>query len=502
MKRLMISLFALLLFIMPVFADVVSITITPEEAALVVGEEVKFAAEANDGDGNAVEADITWAVVGDIGEIDNDGEFTATAPGTGTVTASVGEVAAEAIVIVTEGESGEGEGGKGSDDKGNDGEGNGSEGEGSEGEGSEGEGSEEPIQIFPDEAKVEIGEIIKFEATLLDAGDGNADVTAIWSVDGDIGEIDEEGEFTATASGTGFVVAVIGDVSGTAEVEVVEEGATVSEGHSISIKRLLPNGNLVKFGSTVYEGGTVTIGGIPSPMNYLNGTKVYFPEGSLSDDITITIKIPIHGKVNDKKEVEFEGEIVTAVTFEVSVDGEVVSPYEFTIPLEVSLPYKRGLLEKLGINPEDLGMYYVGQSGELVREGISNISVNEETDEITGTLVHFSDVALAPKASVPTAVEENILPTSLLMEQNYPNPFNPKTTISYYLPENSHVRIDIYNIGGQHVKTLINEVKPFGEYSVTWNGTDFSGNKVTSGVYICSLKAGNFMLSRKLMLMK
>jgi flagellar hook assembly protein FlgD len=88
------------------------------------------------------------------------------------------------------------------------------------------------------------------------------------------------------------------------------------------------------------------------------------------------------------------------------------------------------------------------------------------------------------------------------LSQNYPNPFNPETTIRYGLPEMSPVKIIVYSILGQNVKTLVDDMIPAGQHSVTWDGTDNKGEQVTSGMYIYRIEAGNFRQSRKFMLLR
>ena len=93
---------------------------------------------------------------------------------------------------------------------------------------------------------------------------------------------------------------------------------------------------------------------------------------------------------------------------------------------------------------------------------------------------------------------------------NYPNPFNPTTTINYSLKENSKVSLKIYNIKGQKVKTLVNEVFPAGQHSVIWNGKDDLGEPVSSGIYFYKMclhpdssgKAGHFQKVRKMILLR
>ncbi len=86
--------------------------------------------------------------------------------------------------------------------------------------------------------------------------------------------------------------------------------------------------------------------------------------------------------------------------------------------------------------------------------------------------------------------------------QNYPNPFNPITTISYSLSKESFVSLKIYNCLGELVNTLESEVKNSGLHSVRWNGSDFTGRTVTSGIYIARIEAEGKSKSIKLILMK
>ena len=98
--------------------------------------------------------------------------------------------------------------------------------------------------------------------------------------------------------------------------------------------------------------------------------------------------------------------------------------------------------------------------------------------------------------------EQNKLPANYSLSPNYPNPFNPTTTFKYTLKEETKVTIKVYNILGKEIITLVNRTQPAGYQSITWNGTDHSGNPVPSGIYICQMKAGNFTKSQKMVLMK
>ncbi|MBC8174889.1 MAG: T9SS type A sorting domain-containing protein [Candidatus Marinimicrobia bacterium] len=94
------------------------------------------------------------------------------------------------------------------------------------------------------------------------------------------------------------------------------------------------------------------------------------------------------------------------------------------------------------------------------------------------------------------------LPLSTVFMYNYPNPFNPVTTIRFSLQLSCKVKLSIYNIKGQKIKTLKNEALDKGIYSVIWDGTDRNGKKVASGLYLYKLSAGNETVVKKMLLIR
>ncbi|NQV42467.1 MAG: T9SS type A sorting domain-containing protein, partial [Candidatus Marinimicrobia bacterium] len=94
------------------------------------------------------------------------------------------------------------------------------------------------------------------------------------------------------------------------------------------------------------------------------------------------------------------------------------------------------------------------------------------------------------------------IPTSYALSQNYPNPFNPTTTINIALPEANNVVLTIYNALGQEVRTLKTDYLNAGNYSVTWDGLDNSGNSISSGLYIYTMTAGHHNFSKKMLMLK
>lgn len=93
--------------------------------------------------------------------------------------------------------------------------------------------------------------------------------------------------------------------------------------------------------------------------------------------------------------------------------------------------------------------------------------------------------------------ELNPLPKEFTLEQNYPNPLNPSTTIKYSIPTSSQVTLKIFNTLGQEIETLVNEEKPLGTYELNWNAAN-----LPSGVYFYQLKAGPFVETKKMIILK
>jgi hypothetical protein len=109
---------------------------------------------------------------------------------------------------------------------------------------------------------------------------------------------------------------------------------------------------------------------------------------------------------------------------------------------------------------------------------------------------------IADVEAIPVALEENLLPESYALSQNFPNPFNPVTQIPYQLPEANQVSITIYDITGKAVTTLINRHHEPGFYNILWNGSDYTGKQVASGIYFIRFQAGDHHFTKKMMLIR
>ncbi len=124
--------------------------------------------------------------------------------------------------------------------------------------------------------------------------------------------------------------------------------------------------------------------------------------------------------------------------------------------------------------------------------------------------IKLSRVLLSTGEAATVSVEgfTAALPETFALKQNYPNPFNPITTIEFSLGTGSSssglkdVTLDIYNVLGQHVKALLNDALPPGNYNVEWDATNESGIKTATGIYLYRLKVGSEIQTKKMLLLK
>ena len=122
-------------------------------------------------------------------------------------------------------------------------------------------------------------------------------------------------------------------------------------------------------------------------------------------------------------------------------------------------------------------------------------SIRTTTDE-TG----YFALSLAA-LSTNVLVEQTVLPQQFYLGQNYPNPFNPSTIIPYRLPISTRVRLEVLNVLGQRLATLVDAEQPAGFHTATWDGTDASGRGVAAGVYLYRLVGNEVRLTRSMVLL-
>jgi len=154
-----------------------------------------------------------------------------------------------------------------------------------------------------------------------------------------------------------------------------------------------------------------------------------------------------------------------------------------------------GLPQGAGALPAEIAFHFgtANLPGTSMDPNILNV-VCGYPDEDNPVVINTSNVATD---------NGEIFPDAFALNQNYPNPFNPSTQISFDVPAGAdHVMINVYNILGQNVNTLVNEVMSPGSYTVDWNATDFMGNAVASGIYFYELRSNSFTARKKMLLIR
>ena len=117
-------------------------------------------------------------------------------------------------------------------------------------------------------------------------------------------------------------------------------------------------------------------------------------------------------------------------------------------------------------------------------------------------LISIDNVSVQNSSFLQVTSSFSQMPKEFHLFENYPNPFNPTTTISYNLPEIAPVQMNVFDVLGTHICTLVNRRQGAGHYSISWDGRDEQHRDVPSGIYICQLKAGKYVASRKMLLVR
>ena len=241
---------------------------------------------------------------------------------------------------------------------------------------------------------------------------------------------------------------------------------TITHIYSASTHKVNPNGSVTFYladrDATNVRRYVYTVDG---QLNYLN-------EINLGDRMETTLSDVIYSEMFGLWALESRGphlfklaQNLSRVLFEVS--GEQFNPQSLFHPFKICiLPDRLIVFEEMG--PE------------------------------TGLL----SFAFNPPSGKRENNTEEIIPFKFALNQNYPNPFNPNTTISFEVPSTQWVRLEIFNILGQKVKTLADEQMSAGRYSLVWDGKNGAGRYVSTGVYFSRLSAGDNTEIKKMLMLK
>jgi len=251
-----------------------------------------------------------------------------------------------------------------------------------------------------------------------------------------------------------------------------------------------------------------TIGDAPdmiveSPIFYSSGDSTYFcGEATVEEEYRFTYYEPYElfsGFPMSYLDDFWQVMDVYDTTY--SLAWQVLSTYYYNEYLDVTVD-AFGMLRLPGHDLECLRMkrayswYQYKEFLFVTREGVLLVVTDvSETEPDTGYINADYEVIMS-SGFVGVDDEENT-PSDYRLSQNYPNPFNAQTTIRYSLLEQSEVSIDIYDILGRKIETLLSDVQQAGYHQATWNAED-----ITSGVYFYKIQTGNYTETKKMMLLK
>ena len=146
----------------------------------------------------------------------------------------------------------------------------------------------------------------------------------------------------------------------------------------------------------------------------------------------------------------------------------------------------------------------IRRGGEVTDRELSLVSIELRDRTTDPAAVSTEQVTLVGVEYVvyKAVIEvQNAIPAEYALSQNYPNPFNPVTTIGFNLPEDGMVKVSVFNLLGQEVRTLVSSRLEAGSYKTTWNSLDNYGRKVSTGMYFYRLQVDDKIVSMKKMVL-
>ncbi len=309
-------------------------------------------------------------------------------------------------------------------------------------------------------------------------------------------EVDDKGVFVVDAGG---------DVNGDGSVDIADMVNVV--GYIIGRVEL----NLRQFtAADMDRNGFVDVVDLQAIINQVfGGTSPSFSTYSGTDAV-LTLKRP---SATGSADAELYAELptdVSGVQFEINYNPDKVKlmdPAKTGMSDKLSLEYRNdgtGKMVVLLYPGNGLGRYMAPGAGTLINVPIEQKDGQKLADEdlkIRYAVMVNPDASEIPVKNLGRGV---VLPEQFSLNQNYPNPFNPQTTIEFAIKSTTpqRTRLEIFNLLGQHVQTMVDNVLPPGDYSYTWYGRLENGNSAPSGVYFYRLTMGDQAKTRKMVLLK
>jgi 5-hydroxyisourate hydrolase-like protein (transthyretin family) len=236
----------------------------------------------------------------------------------------------------------------------------------------------------------------------------------------------------------------------------------------------------------LYQGGPAPQDCCPDPAS-----RIDLPNHALSvatmpaDGVPVATITSVYDGVNTTIEINSEVDLL-------GVQLDVACNDEASI---VGLPLEMQLYSSQSSGKVTVGLLDLSGQGRITAGVTMLLTVTGEAFVIAA--IGSDENGRAVPISVEPLKKNTTVPDAYSLSQNYPNPFNPTTEINFRLPEASDVRLEIFNIMGQKVATLVNRRLEAGEYSFVWDGSE-----VASGIYLYRFQADDFSATKKMVLMK
>ncbi|MCF7911339.1 MAG: T9SS type A sorting domain-containing protein [Candidatus Cloacimonetes bacterium] len=254
------------------------------------------------------------------------------------------------------------------------------------------------------------------------------------------------------------------------------DGVTVDNAHNF----IIANDRVMEWDGTTGNGALLNWFGItPSGYGVLRG----------GEHVTTSIDVSISEN--------FTG--VMELSYSIFGDGYGYEPHEAYGTLELTYPLSWiGLnLQNGALNSSETDPVVISIDATDLEEGMHLCDVVISSEDI------YADVHVPIVLNVTfTGEDDNDIPLITSLSGCHPNPFNPETTISFQLSTAAPVTLEVYNIRGQLVKTLVNDFRQPGNYDIIWKGVDNSDRSVSSGVYFYRMQADDYLQTRKMLLLK
>ena len=214
-------------------------------------------------------------------------------------------------------------------------------------------------------------------------------------------------------------------------------------------------------------------------------TKVNFDSGTIAG---VSVDHQNHGRNLPAGTDSSSAPTIPVTYFEINTTLADTATFEAT----VSFQYTQALLDSAGITDETSLKLFRYASGDGIWVQLET-AVNTATKTVSATTNSFSVWSLA--SVTPTGIDSDNMkesaPATFSLAHARPNPFNPSTTIAYEVPKQTHITLTVYNLLGQEVVRLVDQVQAAGRYEAVWNGTNITGAGVSSGIYLYRITSGS-----------